>query len=186
MTSEIAALLQMPASREVGRQLLDWVDGLRGRILRGDMTVGILSVADVEQAPAALRRAAECGFEEAWVELGRWFTNPPFGQPDLAAAENVLKRAVHDGIPGALIALARLRWFFRRDDASEFERREIFSRLSRAVSANPADAEALYLLGLFIRRGRFNGLRHVLTARSRGHVSGSVSTLCEWHSASLA
>jgi len=150
---DIDALLSAPASPDVGRALIDWVTHLRGRIGRGDMAIGILSPAEVEKAPRALQRAADCGLPSALIELGTWFAAPPYGEPDLAAADAVLRRAVDSHVEGAVLQLGRIRWFLRSEDASPDEQLETFALLRAAVDANPADAEALHLLGLLTCHG---------------------------------
>ena len=51
----IRELLAAGPSAETGRSLVNWTEELRGRILRGDMLLGILSVDEVALAPTALR-----------------------------------------------------------------------------------------------------------------------------------
>jgi hypothetical protein len=79
---KITELLEAPQSPEVGQALATWVKELRGRILRGDMMIGILSVDEVALAPKALRKASDFGIEGALLDLGDWLAAPPFGQPD--------------------------------------------------------------------------------------------------------
>lgn len=149
----VDSLLRAPASAELGRQLLGWVTELRGRILAGEMMIGILSVEEVEKAPAALRMAAECGVEEAWLELGTWYAQPPFGAPDFVSAEGTLKSAISSGIPGAALRLVMIRWALRRDDLAPEERAETFNLLNELVNSEPANGEALYYLGLLTFAG---------------------------------
>ena len=82
----IHQLLAADASDETGQALIAWTHELRGRILRGDMTLGILSTEEVALAPAALQKAIDCGIKDAWTELGSWLAIPPIGEPDLIGA----------------------------------------------------------------------------------------------------
>jgi hypothetical protein len=62
-------LLTQPANRETGEALVRWVEDLRGRVLAGEMMIGILSEWEVARAPQALERAIACGADEAWAAL---------------------------------------------------------------------------------------------------------------------
>ena len=149
----IDALLSAPASPETGRALLDWVAGLRARILRGEMMIGILPVEEVERAPLALRKAAECGLAEGWFQLASWHADPPFGAANVAEAEEVLREAMAAGAPGAAVQFARLLWFHGRDTADDAEQREAYGLLEAAAADDPRDASALHLLGLLTCQG---------------------------------
>jgi TPR repeat protein len=146
-------LLAAPATPEAGRALLNWVGELRARIVRGEMMIGILPVEEIERAPIALRRAAECGLPDAWSQLASWLAAPPFGKPNIPEAESVLRTAMATGVPGATIDFVRLQWFYRRGEATDEEQREAFSLLDTLVARNPRDATAIHLLGLLTCQG---------------------------------
>lgn len=130
----IETLLSAPATAETGRALLDWVQELRGRIVSGEMHIGILSVEEVEKAQAALRKAGECGVHEGWFQLAVWLANPPFGAHDTTAAHRVLRDAIASGVPGARVELVRLQWFYRRDEATPAEQDEAHAILREVVT----------------------------------------------------
>ena len=153
LTSSLSKLLLAPASVAAGTALLDWVRSAREGIDRGDMEIGILTVADVQQAPAALRRAAEWGVPEAWLDLASWQINPPLGTPDLAGATEALRSAITAGVAGAEIRLVELRWFHQRESASSHERVEAFQILNEVLRQTPNDAKALHLLGFLTCQG---------------------------------
>lgn len=145
---DLASLLDSPPTAEVGRAIMRWVAGVQFRIDRGDMMIGVLSMETVNRVPEALRKAIECGVREAWVELGYWLADPPIGDPDIAAGEQVLEEAVGRGIDETIVPLVRLRWFLRREDASQAERARAYSLLEDFVAKNPSNADALHYLGL--------------------------------------
>ncbi len=149
----IERLLSAPPDAETGQALLDWVANLRARILRGDVTIGILPAEEVQRAPLALRKAAACGLAEGWFQLASWHADPPLGAADVPEAENVLREAMAAGVPGAGVHLARLRWFHRRDTATEDEQREAYRLVEAAAAGDPRDAEAIHLRGLLTSEG---------------------------------
>lgn len=117
------------------------------------MMIGILAADEVDQAPLALRRAAECGIHSAFIELSKWFAAPPYGEPDLLSAEEVLRQPIERGVPGALTQFARVRYFYRRDDTTPEEQREAYEILANAAAMDSPESEHLYLLGLFTSQG---------------------------------
>ena len=149
----IDGLLKKALSPETGVALMRWVAELRERIVRGDMMIGILPVAEAQKAPAALRRAIECGIDEAWLKLASWLEEPPIGRSDPGAAEEVLRSAIARGVAGAQLRLVQCRWFYRRDDASAAEKKEAFELVRQLTQANPQDSEAIYFLGLLTCAG---------------------------------
>jgi TPR repeat protein len=150
---KVDELLTRPPTLETGRELLAWAQELRGRIVRGDMMIGILSVEEVAKAPLALERAASCGLQDAWIELARWYAKPPFGSADMTKAEQALRTAIAAQVPGAALEVVRLRWFYHRDEASADDRREAFEFAQDAVAANRDDGVATYFLGLLTCQG---------------------------------
>ena len=116
------------------------------------MMIGILPVKELEQVPAALERAAAYGLPDAWLELARWHASPPFGGTDLPAMERALRSARAAHAPGAEQETVRLRWIHRSQVFSD-DRREAFDLAQGLVTANPADAVALYYLGLLTFQG---------------------------------
>ena len=111
-------LLTQPANKETGEALLRWVEDLRGRVLAGEMMIGILSEREVARAPQALERAIGCGADEAWIALADWYASPPYGEPDLVAAPATLRRAIAMNVNGARLRLAEMQWYYRRAEAS--------------------------------------------------------------------
>src|SRR5262245_53672339 len=96
----IDELLSAPASPDNAEALVRWVADLRGRIVRGDMMIGLLSVAEVEKAPLALRKAAESGLATAWFQLAAWLAAPPRGRTNPREALAVLRAAIERDVPG--------------------------------------------------------------------------------------
>jgi hypothetical protein len=150
---EIASLLAAPPSPENARALFDWATAIPGRIARGDMIIGILTVDDIAQVPVALSRAADGGIDQALLKLAFWFANPAFGDPDLPTAERELLDAIRRGIPGADLGLAQLRWFYQRDECGPEQRAQAYQLVEDRVRRHPDDARALYLLGLLTCAG---------------------------------
>jgi TPR repeat protein len=147
-------LLSRPDNAETGRAILEWITELRGRILRGDMMIGILPVDEVKKAPVVLRKAAaDCGVAEAWLELGSWLARPPFGVPDVRKALSVLREAVSSKVPGSELKLVQVLWFYGRDAASAADRSEAHELLTGLVRRNPQDGEAVHFLGHFTFQG---------------------------------
>jgi uncharacterized protein len=149
----IDALLAAELSHHAGQALVRWVFDINGRIQRGDMMLGILTFEEVRKVPAALARAAECGIADAWLKLAWWLANPPVGDPDIAGAEETLRGAIKAGVPGARLELVQVRWFYRREDASELERLETHDLVRALAEEDGHDAEALYYLGLLTCQG---------------------------------
>jgi uncharacterized protein len=150
---DVDALLAEPASPETGKGLMGWFSSIKGRVARGDMMLGGLSMKEVAKVPDALRKAAACGVSSARLELATWLANPPVGAPDLVAADEILRAAVQDQLPNAALQLVRLRWFARRADATADEKREADELLRTIASAHPQNGDAMYLLGLLTCQG---------------------------------
>jgi len=150
---EIDQLLAAPPSREAGSRILTWCEGLQDRIERGEMMIGLLSIAEVERVPDALRHAAACGHPHAWLLLGSWFMNPPIDETDFIAADRAFVRAVAGGVPSAGMMLARVRWFRRHEDLDERDQAEAYGLVLATIEREPEAADALYLLGLMTDAG---------------------------------
>lgn len=112
------------------------------------MMVGILTPAEVGMAPQALRRAVDLGLQEALLELARWHCQPLVGDPDYSAAEDVLREALEKEVEGAAIELVKVRWFFRREEASEAEQVEALK-----ICRGSESPEALCFQGLLTCAG---------------------------------
>jgi TPR repeat protein len=152
-TMTLQNLLASAPSPAAANVLLDYVQALPGRIARGDLMIGILSVEEVKQAPSALEQAASWGAPAAWLELARWHAAPPLGAPDLVAMERALGKARELCVPGTELETVRLRWFYRRDDATPAERAETY-RLARQLFDRGQDTpRAAYYLGLLTSQG---------------------------------
>ena len=146
-STEIEALVaETPGPANAG-QILAWFQKIEDRIDRGDLMLGLLTVREVELVPRALRHAAEAD-PVAWVLLAEWLKAPPLDVPDLEGADEALTRALGAGLDEAGLELAELRWFHRRETASEEERREAYRLVEQATQADPEDGEAWHLLGL--------------------------------------
>lgn len=152
-SSDIDALLQAPASLAVAEQLVAWADTTRTQIARGDMMLGILTIERATKIPIAYKTAAEQGLSSAWVTLAWWYAYPDFGEPDLSAAEEAMGTAVAANVDNAQLELARLRWFFQRETATEPEQQQAFQYVSESVASIPDNAEAVYLLALLTTHG---------------------------------
>ena len=153
MSDSIDGLMKAAASEDTGRKILEWASELDNRILRGDLMIGILSIEEVEKMPAALRRAAECGHRSAWLQLAAWHERPAWGKPDYQLADDALSRALDDQVPGAGLQLGRLRWFRRRDEATDAEKAQAFELIAAQVKEDDENDEAMYLLGLMTCAG---------------------------------
>ena len=150
---DIDSLLKAKPSRSVAQQLVEWAADTRNRIARGDMAIGILSREEVAKIPAAYRSAAQSGDTDAWVALAWWHASPQFGNPDLELAEAALQKAIDAKIKSASLELVKIRWFFKRDKASELERQEAYQLASRIVEGDPNNTEAAYFLALLTTHG---------------------------------
>lgn len=149
----IASLLDLPDSPAAAAAIVSYVQGLRGRVLRGDMVIGILSIEEIERVPSALEWAAAHGEPTAWLELAKWSAHPPFGEADPERMERALRSAREAGAEGADLELVILRWFFRRSTCTPKEQSETAQILRDLVAAKPTDAVATYYLGLLTSAG---------------------------------
>jgi TPR repeat protein len=146
-------MLDKPPSPETGRALLDWARNLPGRIVSGDMMIGLLALDEVELAPTAFRRASDCGIREALLDLGNWLASPPIGDPDPDAACAVFHEAIAAGIPGAKLRFVEFNWFHTREEATVEQQRETLV-IARELAAGGEDqARAVHLLGLLTFAG---------------------------------
>lgn len=95
--------------------LLELARKLRQEIVRGDMTLGILAPDAAEVAAEGLRRAAEGGMREAWLDIGDWLARgvemPAAPLPALTA----FRRAAEDGSRKARLALLGHLYFHLRE-----------------------------------------------------------------------
>lgn len=150
---DIDALLQSTPSPEVAAQLIAWANETRNRIARGDMMIGILSIEDVARIPEVYRKAAECSQHSSWVTLAWWHAGPDYGEPDLAASETAIRNAIEANVENAKFELARIRWFRKRESATETEQEEAYRLTSEIVRFEPENADAIYLLALLQTHG---------------------------------
>lgn len=148
----IRELLAAEPSAETGRALVAWTEELRGRILRGDMMLGILSVDEVALVPAALRRASDSGVKEALLHLGNWLAAPPIAEPDLAGARAAFREAIAAGVKGAKLRFVEFVWFYCRETATAEEQTEVY-QMAQELSEVDDDGHAIYLLGLMTCNG---------------------------------
>lgn len=149
----IHELLAADQSVETGNALLEWARNLRGRIIRGDMMIGILPVEEVELAPLALRRASECGVKDALLELGNWFAQPAIGEPDLASARTAFEDAMSAGVPNAQLRYVQFLWYRCRETASSEEQRRAYKLAEEMISNDDDEGRASYLLSLLTCQG---------------------------------
>lgn len=150
---DIDALLQATPSKAVADRLVAWADATRNRIARGDMMIGILTIEDVAKIPAAYRTAAAHGNSTAWVKLAWWHAYPDFGEQDLESAEAAIQAAIETGAENAKLELAKIRWFFKRDTATEPEKRQAYRLVAEIVDSEPDNADAIYMLALLSTHG---------------------------------
>ena len=148
----IRELLAAAPTTETGHALIEWVRELRGRILRGDMMIGILSIDEVALAPAALRKANDCGISEALIDLGNWLAAPPLGEPDLTGADAAFRQAIAAGVAGAKLRFVEFVWFYCPETATFDEQAEAY-QLAFELSKDDGDGRATYLLGLLTCNG---------------------------------
>lgn len=151
--TNIDDLLNAPPSVETARKLNEWADECRNRIARGDLMLGILTVEEVEKISSAYRTAAQFGDTDSWLKLAWWCASPDDGTPDLDAAESALKSAVDSEVPGAELELVKIRWFYKRDSASQEEQEQSYQIVFAIVEKNPKDSEATYYLALLTTHG---------------------------------
>lgn len=150
---DIDVLLQSQPSTTVAEQLVAWADRTRKQIARGDMMLGILTIDDVAKIPVAYQIAAQQGKSNAWVTLAWWFAYPDFGEADLEAAERALRAAIDVNADNAKLELAKIRWFFKRETASEAEQQQAYQSVSDIVASHPDNANAIYILALLTTHG---------------------------------
>lgn len=133
--------------------LIEWAKATIGKIERGDMMIGIMSVDVARMVPIALRKALDIGVAEAGLYLADWLLRTPIGEPDLLGAEGVLLEAIALGMDGACVQLMKYRWFYRRETCTDAEAKQAFILLETWCAKNLEDGEALYLLGLVTCHG---------------------------------
>ncbi len=149
----IRNLLDAESTADTGRALVAWAKELRGRILRGDMMIGILLPDEVALASKALRRASECGIKEALLDLGNWLAVPPVGEPDLAAARAAFRDAIVAGAQNAKLAFVEFMWFYCRATATIEEQVEVHQMAWEVSNHGDTDGRATHLLGLLTCNG---------------------------------
>lgn len=115
--------------------------------------IGVLSADEVALAPKALRKARECGVEEALLLLGDWLAAPPLGEPDMVGARTVFREAIAVGIPNAKFRFAEFTWFRCRDTATPEQQREAYLMVNELAERRDDDGRPLYLLGLLTCQG---------------------------------
>lgn len=150
---DINALLQAQPSSSVAEQLVAWANATRNQIARGDMMLGILTIDEVAKVPTAYATAAQYGNKNAWVTLAWWHAYPDVGEPDLESAEHAIGSAIDANVENAKLELAKIRWFFKRDTASEPEKQQAFQFVSDIVTSDPDNADAIYILALLTTHG---------------------------------
>lgn len=146
-------LLNEPPSEAIASQLMEWADYVRGCIERGDMLIGIRSMENLQQIPVAYRRAADYGNADAWLALAWWQVTPLFGDPDLEASEAAFHQAIKANVSEARLARIQMRWFFKRDSASEAEQVQAYQDAVAIATAEPHNADAIYMLALLTTHG---------------------------------
>jgi TPR repeat protein len=149
----IDTLMAAPLNRDTGEALLLWVNELRGRVLSGDMMIGILSTEEVGKVPQALKRAIACGEPKAWIVLADWFLKPAHGSSNIPAAIETLRSAIATGNHYAALRLAEVQWHYRRGDATAAEQAEAYAIAKKSAASDANKSAALYLLGLFTFQG---------------------------------
>jgi uncharacterized protein len=149
----IDSLLHAPGSEVVAEQLVEWADTTRAEIVRGDMTIGILTPETVAKIPVAYETAAAHGKLTAWLKLARWQARPEFGAANMAAADKALTKALEGHVPGAEMEFVKLIWFYKRDSATNDEQLRAYQMVSAICDVNENDPEAQYLRGLLTSHG---------------------------------
>lgn len=97
--------------------------------------------------------AAQHGDPTAWVTLAWWYASPQFGKPDLELAEGALQEAINSRVEIARLELVKIRWFFKRDSATEREKQEAYQLTSSIVEKDPNNAEAVHFIALLTTHG---------------------------------
>ena len=134
-------------------ELVQWAKSMVGKVERGDMMIGIMSVDQARLIPVALRKALDLGVAEAGLALADWLVRTPIGEADIAAAEDVLLEAIALGLHGACRQLMSYRWYYRRDTCTDQEAQQAFALLEKWFVKNLDDSDAMYLLALVTCHG---------------------------------
>ncbi|WP_426212706.1 hypothetical protein [Massilia sp. TWP1-3-3] len=152
---QIELINQIEASSTVAdaMELIAWSKAMVGKVERGDMVIGIMSIDEARMIPVALRKALDIGVAEAALCLADWLLRTPFGEPDVLGSEGVLLEGIALGMDEACVPLMNCRWLYRRDTCTDQEAKQAFILLEAWCAKNFADGEALYLLGLVTCHG---------------------------------
>lgn len=148
MTTSLKALLDAPSSERNSEALWAWVASLSEGLAQGSVSEG-----DAAQAPLALRKVAQGGLPEAWLDLAAWHLTPLVGEADLDAADAAFLEAMQAEVPTAALQWAQFGWSELRSSLNAAQQRQRFERLSALVAIEPQNAEALTLLGSFSTAG---------------------------------
>lgn len=152
-STDIDTLLNAAPSISVAEKLVSWADATRERILRGDMIFGALSLNDIAKIPSAYEKAAKCGDLSAWVTLAWWHAYPDFGEPRIDLSERALVSAISADLKSAKLDTAKIRWFFKRETATDAEKQQAYQFASETVADDPENDETIYLLALLTTHG---------------------------------
>lgn len=87
------------------------------------------------------------------MALAWWLAYPEYGEPDLESAEIAIQTAIKANVGNATLELAKIRWFFKRDTATEAEQQQAYQLVSELVESTPDNSDAIYILALLTTHG---------------------------------
>ena len=146
---EIASIMQQPPSAQTGAAALEWAREALGRIARGDDIVGLIRKEEIATIEPALRYAIVGGVVDALLPLAERLRS----EGRTAEADAILQEALAAGIESATLALVEHRWFHRREEASEEQKREAYRHLESYLTEHPRDRVAIHLKRLLVCAG---------------------------------
>gem|GEM_PF-795805 len=150
---DIDTVLAAAPSNADADKLVQWADTTRSKIASGAMMLGILTPEDISKIPTAYQAAARHGNRDAWVTLAWWYAFPDFGEPDLVAAEEAVQAAIEAKVDNAKLELVKIRWFFKRQTATNQEKQQAYQFNSEIAASDPENDEAVYFLALLTTHG---------------------------------
>jgi len=142
--TDINTLLQQEPSADSADDVMEWFEELQNKIDRGDMMIGLISSEELDIVPEALKFAAKGGIKEAWMSLAFWLMD----EEDDKGADKALMEAVENNITDAMLLIAEHRWFLRKDNCTDQEKKEAYELLNKYNDEKKDDSEGIYLKGL--------------------------------------
>ena len=144
---DVRQLLQVEPGTDNAAQILRWYEELQLSVARGDLSIGILGIDEVQLIEPALRHAAQSGDADALFLWGEYLLSPLLGEPNPQAASLALKQAIAAGSARARILLVQIYFYVFEGEARESTQQEAFQLLQAALQENSEDADAHRMLG---------------------------------------